>query len=288
MEWETSTFPVGADTNQQHPGRIYAALLGGKNVHPADAAVAKGITDLYSASGLNALASVWSCRHFMQRSAWWLAAECGIRQFLDIGCGSPMSPNLPEIVQHAQPDARIVSVDTDPVALRYAEASLRSSPQGRSVYLHADLTDPASILAAPEVAELLDFSQPVALCLNSMLGFVPDSAKPYEKVAELVDALSPGSYVTIAAPTADFQNMDEILTVYNQGTLGEGLICFRSRDEILKFVAGLELVEPGITPTYRWRPDLAVPDLGDGSMLVVDSSRISDVECSNYAVVARK
>ncbi|MFE3608378.1 SAM-dependent methyltransferase [Streptomyces goshikiensis] len=275
------------DPRPQHPSGVYQALLGGKTKYPADEEVANGIIATYKAAGLDARASTWAARHFMERSTWWLATERGIRQFLDIGCGTPMSLNLPTIAQYAQPDARVVSIDNDPIALRYCEARLHSSPQERTAYLHGDLTDPQSILGAPELAQLLDLSEPVALCLNNMLCFVPDREQPHEKVAELIDALPSGSYVTITHPTADFQDMGDVVSTYNANT-DDGILRLRGRDDVLRFVEGLHLVEPGLTLCHRWRPDLKVPDLGDGSMPIVDSSQISDVEDSKYAVVALK
>ncbi|MFD4243699.1 SAM-dependent methyltransferase [Streptomyces sp. NPDC058525] len=277
----------GNDARPQHPSGVYQALLGGKTKYPADEEVANGIIETYRQAGLDARASTWAARHFMHRSTWWLAAERGVEQFLDVGCGTPIEPNLPQIAQHAQPGARVLSVDNDPIALRYCEARLHGSPQEQTAYVYGDLTQPDSILGAPEFRKLLDLSQPVGLCLNNMLCFVPDSANPHEKVAELIDALCPGSYVTLTHPTADFQDMGDIERTYNANS-DDGILRLRGRDDILRFVDGLELVEPGLTLCHRWRPDVMVPNLGDGSMPVVDSSRISDVEDSKYALVAMK
>jgi hypothetical protein len=93
----------------------------------------------------------------------YLAAEAGIRQFLDIGTGLPTSPNVHEVAQGIIPEARIVYVDSDPIVLLHAQALLTSSPEGAVAYLDADLRDPEKILG--EAAKTLDFGQPMAVLL---------------------------------------------------------------------------------------------------------------------------
>ena len=76
-----------------------------------------------------------------------LAAEAGIRQFLDIGTGIPAANNTHEVAQSVAPDCRVAYVDYDPVVLAHARALLTGSPAGATDYIDADLRDPGTILA---------------------------------------------------------------------------------------------------------------------------------------------
>ncbi|AVZ70964.1 methyltransferase [Streptomyces lunaelactis] len=273
---------IDTSTSVAHPARVYAYLLGYSDWYEADEKVGAPIMKDHP----EARRSAWAARHFMQRSTYYLA-QLGIRQFLDIGCGFPMSPNLHQIARHASPDARIVCVDNDPVVIRRFEAELKGSPQDRTALVYADFTNPGSILKAPELTATLDLGEPVALCLNSMLCFVADDDQPYDRVAELVDALCPGSYVSLSHPTGDFRDMGKVVTSYNT-PCGTGPLVLRSHAEILRFFTGLEVIDPGLTVCHQWRPDVVVPDIGDGSGPKVDSSGIGALVDSKYAGIARK
>ncbi|MFE7774894.1 SAM-dependent methyltransferase [Streptomyces sp. NPDC057445] len=270
-----------ADAGKPHPGRVYNALLGGKDHYLVDEEAATGIMRRHP----NARRSAWAARHFMERSAYFLARS-GIDQYLDVGCGAPVEPYLQQIVRHAVPDARVVCVDNDPIVERHAEALLKARG-GRTVFVRADLADPASILDASQIKATLDLTRPVGLCLNNVLCFVDDAQQPHDAVTELVDALAPGSYVTISHLTGDFCDMTDVVTAYNT-TAGTGPLRLRTRSEIERFFSGLELVDPGLVACHRWRPDVVVPRLDDGSIRRMDSLEITDAEDSKYAGVGRK
>jgi hypothetical protein len=68
------------------------------------------------------------------------------------------------------PESRVVYVDNDLIVLAHARALLASTPQGRTVYIDADLRDPEKILASPAVTGTLDLSRPVALMLVAVAG----------------------------------------------------------------------------------------------------------------------
>jgi S-adenosyl methyltransferase len=53
-------------------------------------------------------------RAFLGRATRFLAADAGIRQFLDIGTGIPAADNTHEVAQRAAPAFRVVYVDNDP------------------------------------------------------------------------------------------------------------------------------------------------------------------------------
>ena len=168
------------DTSKAHPARVYDYWLGGKDNFAADREAAERV--LAVAPGLRY--RVRANRAFLGRAARYLAAEAGLRQFLDIGTGIPAAGNTHEVAQRAAPDARVVYVDNDPIVLLHAEALLRSSPEGATDYVQADLRDPGMIL--DRAATLLDFGQPVAVMLLGVLHLIQDAEDPWGIVARLM------------------------------------------------------------------------------------------------------
>ncbi|WP_446038459.1 SAM-dependent methyltransferase [Streptomyces sp. SID1121] len=261
----------GIDTTRPHAARMYDYFLRGKDYYEVDRRAASRIEAIAPGARTAAVTN----RRFMHRATRWLAGEAGVRQFLDIGTGIPTSPNLHQIAQATAPDARVVYVDNDPVVLRHAEALMRSTPEGRTAFVHADFRDPRSIIESPRLRDTLDLTRPVALSLNALLHFVPDDERPYDAVRFLLDALPSGSYLGLSHCTPDFdpEMWVKILGVYHgSGIPGQ----VRSRDEILRFFDGLDLVEPGVEVPHRWRPDGELPE------------GVTDGAVSLYAGLARK
>ncbi len=236
------------DTSVAHPARVYDYWLGGKDNFAADREAAERV--LAASPGLRE--RVRANRAFLARAARFLAAEAGIWQFLDIGTGIPAANNTHEVAQAAAPRSRVVYVDNDPIVLVHARALLASGPQGATQYVDGDLRDPAAILRA--AAETLDFTQPVALMLLGILHLIQDSEGPYEIVAELMDALAPGSYLALAHPASDIgPGQAEAQRRYNERVSTPQRL--RSQDEVARFFAGLDLVPPGLVYVHAWRPD---------------------------------
>jgi len=175
------------DTSVAHPARVYDYWLGGKDNFAADREAAERV--LAAAPGLRY--RVRANRAFLGRATRYLAAEAGVRQFLDIGTGIPTADNTHEVAQRAAPDSRVVYVDNDPIVLLHAQALLRSTPEGATDYLQADLRDPGTIL--DRAAAHLDFGQPVALMLLGVLHLIQDAEDPWGIVVRLMAALPPGS-----------------------------------------------------------------------------------------------
>lgn len=245
------------DSGRPHPARVYDYLLGGKDNFAADREAAE--------QGLKANPNVATAplqnRAFLRRTVHWLAAEAGVRQFLDIGTGLPTSPNVHEVAQSVDPAARVIYVDNDPIVLTHARALLDS---GDTDYIDANLHDVDAILSAPELRNHLDLSQPVGLLLFAILHFFDDEADPYRIVAKVMDALPSGSYLVVSHLTGDhdpagWARFTEVMR--KQGITSR----LRSRDEVTRFFDGLELVEPGVVPILQWRPDERV-DLTDAQV----------------------
>jgi hypothetical protein len=239
---------VAFDTGVAHIARVYDYWLGGKDNFAAD----RKLAEQFKAADPAVIAGVRSNRAFLGRAVHFLAADAGIRQFLDIGTGIPASNNTHEVAQRAAPAARVVYVDNDPIVLLHARALLTSDPQGATAYVEADARDTGLILR--EAAATLDLTRPVALMMVGLLHCIPDSDGPHGLVAALVDALPVGSYLVISHPASDIhaEAMAEGATLMNRSMAGK--ITFRPRAEVLSFFDGLELVEPGLVSTTQWRP----------------------------------
>jgi hypothetical protein len=241
----------GIDTTVAHPARVYNYLLGGKDNFAADRQAAEH----FVAGGAKIMVGVRSNRAFLSRAVRFLAAEAGIRQFLDIGTGLPSADNTHEVAQAVAPECRIAYVDNDPIVLSHANALMKSARGGACQYIQADIRDPGRILK--EAAQTLDFSQPVAVMILMTLQYIPDSDHPHEIVQTLVDAVPSGSYLAISDVVLDLEadakvaasadNLNEELKDTRQN--------LRSVDQLAAFFSGLDLVEPGLVQLPRWRPD---------------------------------
>ena len=270
-EADTPGLPAEIDTSRPHSARIYDYFLGGKNHFAADREVAE-----------KSLASVPSGRTgareqraFLGRAVSYLAAEAGVRQFLDIGTGLPTTDNVHEVAQAIVPSARVVYVDNDPLVLAHARALLTSTEEGRTAYIHADLRSPGEILSSPVVREVLDFSQPVALMLVGILHFLEDKDEPERIIATLLDALPPGSYLTASHLNPEH---DPVGVAAGVRAYLAGGVTVQARDSS-EFAAlafrDLELVPPGVVSVSEWRPQSSGP-------------RPTPAEVSCYGGVGRK
>ena len=237
------------DTTVAHPARRYDYWLGGKDNFQAD----RDSGDAVAAAFPTIRTAVVENRRFLRRAVTYLAREAGIRQFLDIGTGIPSVDNTHEVAQAIAPESRVVYVDNDPIVLVHARALLTSSPEGRTTYLDADLRDPKTILTHPDLRDTLDLDEPVGVMLVAILHFLPDSAEPERLVREFVDAMPSGSYLTLTHATADYMPPQTRATLEN--TDARVPFQFRSRDDVARFVAGMDLVPPGIVSVAQWHAE---------------------------------
>ncbi|WP_184876890.1 SAM-dependent methyltransferase [Sphaerisporangium siamense] len=242
---------VNLRTNVPHSARVYDYLLGGKDNFEADRTAAEDVIKIAPYMPT----SVRANRDFMVRVTRYLAAERGVDQFIDIGTGLPTSPNLHEVAQRANPAARIIYVDNDPLVLVHARALLTSTPEGRTRYIQADLNDPDAIIGSSEVRDTFDFSRPVALCLIAVVHFIHDEDAVRSIIERLMKPLPAGSFLTLSTIALDSAPGDlvrEAVAQYNRrGIMSKA----RTRAQIEEFFAGFELIEPGVVPVHRWRPD---------------------------------
>jgi predicted O-methyltransferase YrrM len=238
--------PPGIDSSVATSARMYNYWLGGHDNFAADRIAALEVSKRMP----GAAASARENRKFLGRVVRFLAAEAGIRQFLDLGTGLPTKGNVHQVAQAIAPDARVVYVDNDPMVLAHARAL--KTGEGTAV-IHADLRDVGTVLDHPQTRRLIDFTQPLAVMFVSVLHFVPDP-DAHQAVARYVEAAAPGSYLVVshASGEPDPQTAAGVTAVY-AATASPATA--RTRDEILAFFGGLDVLEPGLVPLVDWRPD---------------------------------
>jgi hypothetical protein len=236
----------GSDVKASTSAGVWNYWVGGNDHVDADRVAGEQI--LQAMPTLRAIAQL--SRRFLADAVHDLAAERGIRQFLDIGTGLPTADNTHEVAQRAAPSARIVYADYDPVVLTHARALLTSTPAGKTDYLHADVRDPETILSAAR--RTLDFSEPVAVVLIFVMHFVPDAERPHDVVRRLMEPLAPGSYLVMAHAASDIAAdfMAAGADAYNDRVTAQ--ITPRDHAGVSRFFDGLGMIGPGVVPLAQW------------------------------------
>jgi hypothetical protein len=243
---EPSTSPVTRlNSEVPHGARIWNYWLGGRDNFAADRAVGDQVRDVYPDVVRVARAS----REFLARAVKYLVNEAGIRQFLDLGTGLPTADNTHDVAQAEAPESRIVYVDNDPLVLVHARALLTSSAEGATSYVDADVRDPDRIIEA--AAETLDFAEPVAVMMLGILGNIPDEDDPRGLIDRFLAAVPSGSYVTINDSVVASETLDAKRVANDSGADYH----LRTPEQMEGFLAGLELIEPGVVSTPLWRPE---------------------------------
>jgi SAM-dependent methyltransferase len=250
----TDEAPSGVDIRTPNIARMYDYWLGGKDNFAADRAAAEQIIAISSEPGV--LRDVRENRAFLGRAVRAVAGR-GIRQFLDIGAGLPTQQNVHQVAKQVNPDSHVVYVDYDPVVCTHGRALLAGNDG--VAFVQADARNPRELVADPEVTDLIDFTKPVAVLLVAVLHLIRDADDPARTVAELRSLMAPGSYLILSHISTEPRPVEvaKAAAVYENATAG---LVPRSRDQILAFLDGFELWEPGLTNAPSWRPEVTVPD----------------------------
>ncbi|MFD5828767.1 SAM-dependent methyltransferase [Lentzea sp. NPDC060358] len=266
MAERVSWIPEGVDTGKPSAARLYDFLLGGGHNFAADRALA----ELFLQAQPHARTVARLNRAFLRRAVLFMAGN-GIRQFLDLGSGIPTVGNVHEIARKADPEARVLYVDFEEVAVAHSQLILEGDPYAAIV--QEDMTRPEAVLQAARDSGLLDFTQPVGVLTVGVFHFVPPAADPRAIAAAYRDAVPPGSYLAFSQFTPDFRPA-EMAAVVEVMKKSQNPIFPRTKAEIEGLFDGFELVEPGIVPSPLWRPEGTNTDDPD--------------EASIYAAVGRK
>jgi hypothetical protein len=255
---QPSSTPVAGTIDQRVPNvaRVYDWLIGGKDSYEADRRAGQRLVTAVP----GARQAARDNRAFLGRVTRYLTADAGITQFIDIGSGLPGPGPVHQIAREAQPAARVVYVDHDPIVVAHARALLAEGPLDgppQVTAVEADLRYPRNLLTDRAIRDTIDLTQPVAVLLIAVLHFIPDSARPHDIVRAIAGRLAPGSYIALTHVTADHLNPDaaQAARAAYDGASAPGVP--RTRDDIERFLDGLELIPPGVTDVTAWRPELS-------------------------------
>lgn len=243
--------PDEVDIDRPSAARVYDYYLGGLHNFAVDRAMAaRAVADWPDLPRI-----MQGNRAFLRRAVRHCLAQ-GVDQFLDIGSGIPTAGNVHEVARAVDPEARVVYVDVDPVAVAHAGALLGDDP--RTGVVQADLCDVDAVLDAPATRAVLDLDRPVALLVVALLHFVGDDRRPHEALARYRDRMVPGSHLVLSHASADGapERMAGHVALYRRTPTPMSM---RSHAEVLRFFDGFDLVEPGLVFLPLWRPDQPVP-----------------------------
>ncbi|MER6347834.1 SAM-dependent methyltransferase [Streptomyces sp. NPDC001595] len=242
------------DANIPTAARMYDYYLGGKDNYAADRAACEELDKVVPSTRRLAVNN----RRFLQRVVRTLAAEHGIRQFLDHGSGLPTQDNVHQVAQRHDPSARVVYVDNDPMVLVHGRALLEQDE--RTTVIHADMRETDLIFDHAETQRLIDFDQPVAVLFNSVFHCIPDSETdgPLAVVHRVLERLAPGSFLLMCQLVSEDAEVRAFVTDFmdkaTQGHWGR----VREPKDVAQWFEGLEILEPGLVEVSTWRPDSEV------------------------------
>ncbi|MGH3343853.1 MAG: SAM-dependent methyltransferase [Carbonactinosporaceae bacterium] len=239
--------PSGLDTTGPSPARVYDYILGGKDNFAIDREAAQKILAAAPDTGALALAN----REFLVRAVRFMA-QSGICQFIDVGTGIPTSPSVHEVARSFDPSARVVYVDNDPMVVVHNRARLATDDGIEAI--DGDVRDAEGILSDPQLHDLIDYDEPVGVLVIAVLHFISDEEDPAGALARFRDRMAPGSYLVIAQMTAD-GDPEGLEQARAAGASAGTNPTFRSREELLSFFEGFELVAPGLVDVQHWRPE---------------------------------
>ncbi|MER5390414.1 SAM-dependent methyltransferase [Saccharopolyspora sp. NPDC002686] len=240
---------AGVDRTKPNPARMYDYYLGGVHNFEADREAAEEVLTMLPETRTFAREN----RAFLQRVVRYLVDEVGIDQFLDLGSGIPTVGNVHEIAQQAHPDARVVYVDHEPVAVAQSQRMLAGND--RAAIIRGDLRHPDLVLQHPDVARLLDLSRPVAVLMVSVFPFISDADDPKGIIAAYRQACAPGSYLALShSLTPEYWpgEVSQAIELYQSSTHPLHL---RDPEQVEALFDGYELVDPGVVFTSAWRPE---------------------------------
>ncbi|TBL31973.1 hypothetical protein EYA84_20260 [Verrucosispora sp. SN26_14.1] len=239
--------PSEIDLSRPSAARVYDYFLGGAHNFEIDRRLAEQI----AATTPHLPATMRAGREFLRRAVRVLL-DAGVDQFLDIGSGIPTVGNVHEVAQAANPKARVVYVDIDPVAVAHSRELLTGDEL--TGVLHGDLRDPERLLADARALRLLDFDRPLGVLLAGVVHFVPDTDRPADVLATLRSATVPGSHLVLSHSTFEDQP-PEMLDAQRLSARTATEITLRSRAEITGFFGDWTLLPPGVVHMELWRPD---------------------------------
>lgn len=256
------TPPGLIDVTVPNAARTADFLAGGQANFAADRKAAAALVE--AAPSIAAVPA--AARAFRRRVVSQLAADAGVRQFLDVGDGLVALGHTHEIAQAIAPASRVVYVESDPMMLDQTRARVAAAPATLVASVDGDIADVDGIVSAAGLSgrpgrsgpggdgAILDVDHPVAVLLLSTLAHVPSPDDAAKVVAALMDPVPSGSYLAIYHLASDLD--PDLEDAFKQWNTAAGVpIALRSSAEVAALVTGLDLEPPGVVPIDDWHPD---------------------------------
>ncbi|WP_406692286.1 SAM-dependent methyltransferase [Saccharopolyspora sp. ID03-671] len=236
------------DVETPNAARMYDYYLGGSHNFASDREAAARAVQVTPTMIPGARAN----RAFLQRAVRF-CLDAGIRQFLDLGSGIPTVGHVHEIAHAIDPSTRVAYVDIEPIAVAHTRRML--SDTSAVTVTQADLQDPQEVLKSPGVADLLDFSEPVAVLAVAVLHFVPDSKNPAGMLDAYCDAVAPGSFLAVSHITDHYDTPERVAEIDRLYSSTTNAARHRTFEDFTRLIGDRELVDPGAVYATDWRPD---------------------------------
>ncbi|MCX4659141.1 SAM-dependent methyltransferase [Streptomyces uncialis] len=235
------------DTRTPSVARMYDWLLGGVDNYRSDRDACADLLRIVPDSQALALNN----RAFLRRIVHYLAAERGIRQFLDHGSGLPTRDNVHEIAQREDPDSRVVYIDNDPIVHAHARARLEHND--RTAVLHADMTETTAIFGHPDVRRLIRRHQPTAALFVSVAHCLKDE-QVLPMFRRVKDRLAPGSVMVICQLVSERADIRDQVTALMKNATDGAWGRVRSKAEVAEYFdqLGLTAIKPGLVNVTTW------------------------------------
>jgi len=252
---------AGGDTTRPNLAAVYDCSLGGKDNVEADREAFETIRQAVPRVGAISRMN----RRWLHRVVRYLAGFADIDQFLDIGAGLPTvvdTRGLPavgnthQIAQLENAEATVVYVDNDPMCCAHGRVLLERNENTH--YVQADILDVGTVLENREVTRHLDVKRPIAVLLCGLLHHLDDRIDPAGVMREYNTQLPGGSYVAITNfwdPGCEDPKLHGLAMQLQEAFVeGVGSGWYRTRDQLLEYFEGLDLVPPGLAELEDWFP----------------------------------
>jgi O-methyltransferase involved in polyketide biosynthesis len=250
------------DTSRPNIARVYDYWLGGKDNFAADRDLAEKI---YAINPL--VAEMARANREFVVTAVTRAAQAGVTQFLDLGAGLPTHPSADEAAREVNPSARFAYVDNDPIVVSHARELLASRPGVAAAT--ADLADVATVMADPEVREVIDPGRPVCVIMACVLHFF-DATKARAVTAAYLDWAATGSWIATSVVHIASERMQALPSSdYTAGTFFN-----HGERDMATWLAGWDVIPPGFGEARRWVSGVGgAPSSADSYVLCATASK---------------
>lgn len=243
--------PDSLDMDRPNGSRLYDYFLGGTSYLPVDRAEGEAIAREAPHWALGARLTRTFARRAVQ-----VMATSGIDQFIDLGSGITAGGTVHQLARYVRPDARAVFIHREPIAYELGRQLVGEDPH--AAVLKLDIRDAGAVLDHPMTRGLIDFERPVGLLAVGGLVFLRDEDDPGGLLGRYSAALAPGSMIALSHVADDSAHPEiaaELRWVRRRYEHSSSPLHVRPREEILSWLDGTEILDPGLVRYGRWRPE---------------------------------